>query len=96
MAGDLKPLGPTGKHVQLVSRMAEAAGTDPASAADAGTLSQEAWSEAIRRCRGCNWSSDCARWLNTPARERRPVPARCENQVFLMRLAQDNTNDAPC
>lgn len=59
----MQVLGNTMEHVRLVSRMAQATGTDLMGATQAGKLSQEEWADMVQTCRSCVWSERCPDWL---------------------------------
>jgi hypothetical protein len=63
--------------------MAQAAGVDLAAEMRAGNLTQEGWSDAVARCRGCSWERDggCSRWLARRDHvEAEKIPERCVNK----------------
>ena len=48
------PLGEIRHHFMLSQSMAKVTGADLAHAVHEGRLSQEDWSDAVTRCRGCD------------------------------------------
>ena len=59
-----QPLGEPGEHFWLVQRMAKRCGSDLARAASEGQVTQEEWVEMVHKCRGCQWTEGCQRWLD--------------------------------
>ena len=80
------PLGPERRHLMLLHRMARATGIDPAEMSRRGHLTQEDWSGAVTRCRGCQIVPDCERFLERRADGPRPAPQACRNATLLERL----------
>jgi hypothetical protein len=76
------------RHLQLVARMAQTAGADPAEAAARGALSQKDWAALVTRCRSCVWADGCARWLEEPHAMRTQVPGTCPNRARFEALAK--------
>ena len=77
-----------------VQRMAKAAGLDLTNATRQGALPQTDWAAIVTRCRGCDWSNGCARWLDGTTDARRPVPVACANRTAFGHLAKALTHDA--
>lgn len=85
-AGPWQPLGDTGVHYWRVQRMAKTCGVDTALAARDGLLEQEDWVDVVQKCRSCQWSNECQRWLRRHERDAtaRP-PSDCVNaEIFKM------------
>jgi hypothetical protein len=78
-------LGEVREHVRLVSRMAQATGTDLVGAYEAGDLTQEAWAEMVQACRGCGWAGDCGTWLDAHDQVDH-APKDCPNQARFLDL----------
>ncbi|WP_299351903.1 DUF6455 family protein [uncultured Shimia sp.] len=77
----MKPLGDQNAHFWLVQRMAQLTETDLVAAMDAAKLTQEDWAAMVQECRGCDWTSECRKFL--ALREGVPVeeaPDTCRNQ----------------
>ncbi len=79
-------LGDETKHYWLIQRMARATGVDLVEATNAGVLKQEEWAEIVTRCRSCQWSEGCQRWIGAPVDEERPFPEPCINRNRLAAL----------
>ncbi len=73
------PLGPQKRHYWLALRMAKATGTDLAEALAKGGLTQSDWAGIVTRCRACQWTEGCRRWLQQPIEEIRALPEGCPN-----------------
>ena len=83
----MKPLGATRRHYWLSQRMAQATGADPASASRADRLSGAEWADMVQRCRGCDWTEGCVRWLrNGPRATTAPAPCRNRASLAVLRL----------
>ncbi len=59
----MKPLGDKLRHYWLAQRMAKQGGLDLARAQGEGLLPQQDWADMVQRCRGCQWTEGCDRWL---------------------------------
>lgn len=78
-------------HVRLMSRMAQATGTDLVRAVDGGTLSQSRWAAMVQRCRRCDWAGACSGWLDAQRDGVQPAPDTCRNGVrFRVLRARQN------
>jgi len=51
------------RHYWLAKRMAGRHGLDLARAAESGDLDQPTWARLVQRCRGCEWTEGCQRYL---------------------------------
>jgi hypothetical protein len=87
MTDQVRPLGDSGEHLELIRGMARANGVDLAEAQAAGQLEAGEWTEAVDRCRGCAWGG-CRRWLETCDWGEAEAPALCINQDLMARLRQ--------
>ena len=84
-----KPLGDTGVHFWLVQRMAKTCGVDTAQAAGDGDLEPEAWVDMIQRCRACQWTQGCKRWLSRHESESSAQPPMdCINAKIFKKLSE--------
>jgi hypothetical protein len=81
------PLGEIRHHFMLSQSMAKVTGADLAHAVHEGRLSQEDWSDAVTRCRGCDWARSCEDWLAAQGEAGAAVPANCANAALFRRLA---------
>ncbi len=72
-------LGHVMTHLRLVLQMARATGTDIVAAHRDGRLSQEAWAEMIRSCRGCEFARACPKWMKDNETVDR-APCTCPNR----------------
>jgi hypothetical protein len=81
-----QPIGDEKEHFWLARRMAKATGTDLVGAMEDHALSQDDWAEMVRRCRGCEWTCGCKRWLDDMAPDGRDVPTTCVNHVRFEKL----------
>lgn len=79
-------LGDEVRHYWLVQRMARATGTDLVAATRQGDLDQKTWAGMVQRCRGCDWASECQRWLDCPDEAPRATPETCQNRKMFQRL----------
>lgn len=76
----MKPLGEMRKHVLLAQRMARLNGVKLVAATEDGNLDQESWAGMVHRCRGCDWTEGCERFLDageTPE----TLPENCRNRL---------------
>lgn len=76
-------LGSENAHFWLVQRMAKAAGVDLVRAWEAGLIDNAEWSGIVTKCRGCQWSEGCTRFLDKPVTEERALPEPCLNRARL-------------
>ena len=60
----MKPLGDARTHYWLAKRMAGLHAVDLARAARQGDLDQVTWAGLVQRCRGCDWTAGCERYLS--------------------------------
>ncbi|MCB1335186.1 MAG: hypothetical protein KDK26_16440 [Roseivivax sp.] len=89
-------LGDETEHFWLAQRMARATGTDLVAAAEEGALTQAQWAEIVHRCRGCEWTCGCERWLDaTDADQVRAAPETCVNhkRFAVLRRGQDQQTE---
>lgn len=85
-----KPLGDPIRHLQLVRHMSKTAGVDLAGLYADGVLSQEDWAGMVTRCRTCQWTDGCEKWLATRfdlRPEGETAPVQCVNRGRLAQLA---------
>ena len=84
--GPWQPLGDTGVHFWLVQRMAKTCGVDTAQAASDGALETEDWVDMVQRCRSCQWTEGCKRWLQRHETDATTeAPSDCVNaEIFKM------------
>ncbi|MDQ2090131.1 DUF6455 family protein [Marimonas arenosa] len=59
----MKPLGGTRQHFWLAKRMAGQHALDLAQAMARGDLDQSDWAKVVQRCRECDWTGGCRRYL---------------------------------
>lgn len=83
-----KVLGPRRDHFWKLQNMLRVTGTDAVGAFSQGQLSPEDWAGMVETCRGCNWVTQCSRYM---ARERlegrvREAPSDCPNERILTNL----------
>jgi hypothetical protein len=89
------PLGDPGDHYWLVQRMAKTCGVDMAKASEAGCIDQRNWVKMVQRCRSCQWTEGCERWLSRLELESGAHPAPpedCLNAAILNGLAEEKDN----
>ena len=79
-------LGAENEHYWLVQRMAKATGVNLVQAMDDGVLTQKDWAGIVTRCRTCQWTEGCDRWLNAPTEDTRDLPDTCLNSTRLARI----------
>lgn len=83
------PLGDAGAHYWLVQKMAKTCGVDTAEAVRTGDLDQEQWAALVQRCRTCQWTEGCERWLARLDHPEAEVPPEgCVNSSILLGLAE--------
>ncbi|WP_010138553.1 DUF6455 family protein [Oceanicola sp. S124] len=68
----MTPKGDQVTHYWLVQRMAKSLGCDPAGAMALGRLDAEGWATMVERCRGCDKTDACCRWLRSGELEELP------------------------
>ena len=74
-----KPLGDPITHYWLAKRMAQTVGVDLVAATESGAFSQEDWAETVNRCRGCEWTDGCQKWLPEHEDGADHAPRQCRN-----------------
>jgi len=79
-------LGTEIEHYWLVQRMAKATKVDLVKAFDAGLIFSEDWVGLVTRCRGCQWTEGCDRFLNRTDPSAQPAPAPCRNRERLAEI----------
>lgn len=87
-----RPLGDAIDHYWLVQRMAKTSGVDMAEASEAGSIQQRDWAAMVRKCRSCQWTEGCERWLSRlehDVDEQSAPPAECLNAAILRGLAEE-------
>lgn len=85
----MAPKGDPKLHYWLVQRMAKSLGCDMAGAMDDGRLTSESWAAMVDRCRGCQSTCACRRWLADAELEEAPRAAAmpgCENALVFARI----------
>ena len=85
----MRPLGNARHHFWLVQRMAGLNGLDLAGARARGDLDQETWADVVERCRGCDWTEGCERFLTKGVLAKRDGaewPKQCRNRMSLAGL----------
>ncbi|OWU85493.1 hypothetical protein ATO6_00640 [Oceanicola sp. 22II-s10i] len=88
----MNTLGDVSTHLQLVRRMARATGVDLDAAHQRGALADAEWAATVTRCRGCQCTEDCSRWLaegELAAAGPRPAPQGCENKALFATLSTE-------
>lgn len=81
-----RKLGTRETHYWLAQRMAKRTGADLCTAFENGDLTQGDWKDFVERCRSCDWTKGCGRFLNEIAEETSAVPERCLNRSVLEAL----------
>ena len=81
-------LGDETEHYWLAQSMAKAVGVDLAKAQTEGHLTQDDWAGMVQRCRGCDWTEGCKKWLSVAAWGQETAPATCENHTRFASLAE--------
>ncbi len=81
----MKPLGETTRHFWLAQRMAKLHDVDLVGAVGRGDLDQEDWARMVTRCRGCDWTEGCDRFL-ARGEAGEDLPEGCENRARMARL----------
>ncbi len=85
----MKPLGNSTKHFWLAQRMAKKGDADLVAAFERGELSQEEWAGMVTRCRSCDWSKGCERFL-AQGGPTDTLPEQCLNRERFAELKSDN------
>ena len=82
------PLGDPIDHYWLVQHMARSCDVDTVQATERGALTQADWAAMVQKCRSCQWTEGCQRWI-TQMSEKPHVdpPANCLNNAILKSLA---------
>lgn len=81
----MKPLGETKRHFWLAQRMAKLHDVDLVGAVARGDLDQKEWAGMVTRCRGCDWTAGCDRFLDR-GEAHDDLPEGCENRARFARL----------
>ncbi|MDQ2095671.1 DUF6455 family protein [Rhodalgimonas zhirmunskyi] len=81
----MKPLGETKRHFWLAQRMAKLHDVDLVGAVARGDLAQEEWAGMVTRCRGCEWTEGCTRFLEQ-GEAHDDLPHDCRNRVRMAEL----------
>lgn len=83
-----RPLGDTTVHFWLVQRMAKTCNVNTAQAVADGALKTQDWANMVQRCRSCEWTEGCQRWLdNHDTTQTAQPPESCMNAKVLETLA---------
>lgn len=80
----MAPKGDPKVHYWHVQRMAKSLGCDMAQVMSEGRLSSEDWMAMVERCRDCQSTCACRRWLRAAELEDAPREAAmpgCENAL---------------
>jgi len=86
----MKPLGDARRHFWLAQRMARNGGLDLAGAKARGDLDQESWARMVQRCRGCDWTTGCERFLAFgQGVETLPVNCRNRRQFRALKVVEE-------
>lgn len=76
----MRPLGETRRHFWLAQKMAGLHGLDLARGSARGDLDQETWAAMVQRCRGCDWTGGCERYLSR-GEALDSLPEGCRNRL---------------
>jgi hypothetical protein len=77
------------RHNDLVRRMGEAVGADPARALADGTLTPQGLRSAVLRCTGCSHTEECQHFLADHPSGAGAAPDYCLNAALLSALAEE-------
>ena len=81
----MRSLGDARRHFWLAQQMARLHGLDLAEARARGDLDQATWAGMVQRCRACEWTEGCERYL-ARGKARESLPEGCLNRMRLATL----------
>lgn len=82
----MKPLGHPVTHFWKVNRMARVTGVDLSAAHEQGDMSSAEWADVVTRCRGCEWTEGCERFLQNHVDGDAEPPKACANHDLFKAL----------
>lgn len=76
------------RRADLVDRMAETVGINPATAVGAEEIAAQAWRNAVIRCAGCSHDSECQAFMDAAqkAGTHPETPDYCRNKTMFDRM----------
>ncbi|WP_435138164.1 DUF6455 family protein [Pseudopelagicola sp. nBUS_19] len=80
-------LGDMNVHFWLLQRMAQATKTDLFGSMQRAQLTQEDWAKMVTKCRRCDWTEGCQRWLELHQQsDVVKAPSNCVNKERFWKL----------